>query len=372
MERSLVRLLWMLLLASTAAAAQAEPRIYLLASGTPSNPALSNVIERAAQLQLRGAGLTGVVGGRLPSVTGGPPEGATAAAQPQSSFVLSVRFRTESGKVLMDLSFADAAGGKLLDESSVAFPLDLNLDVRVGAAVKQVLASAAVRAALAAARRAADQTRAASSPHGSASPAGGPSVQAEGGVAGKAVPARPQESGVATLAPGAASTATPAKPRWGFTASGQAAPLVLVGGASSYFRYGADLSLFAGTRLPTRGLVLQVGVKLGATELFPVSGLLPGQAYLLLAGPEVRIENGVSSPVGVAARASAGAAVILLRMAGASTQAKTVPYVDAGLSTSLRLIGTVRLGVALGYLAAFESEFPIMGFAPALEVGNSW
>ncbi len=326
----------MLLFVSSALAGFAQPQVYLDSLGSPQQATLRGVVDGAAKLELERAGLKALVVGGAADLSDAAV--VRAARRSGSPFLLLVRYRTESDTVALAASFIDAGSGRSLQERKESLAVDLNLDAHVAAAVRSLLEDRAVQEAIEAARRAEARERSARSPVRAAV------LQAGGRPSGAS---------------------------WGLAAGVQVAPLFLIGGGSNYFRYGADLSLFGGVQLTVRTLSLQTGLHVGATQLFPVAGLLPGSAYLFLGGPEVRLGT-ASGAVRVAARASGGAAVIMVRMDGQAAQATTVPYAEGGLDASVEVMGGLALGMELDFLTAFESEYPIMGFAPSLTVGTRW
>lgn len=321
------------------AAAFSQPLVYLEAVGSPPEAKLGGVVTGTAKLELMQAGLKPVGSRTAHAPASSDRTFVLAAKESGSPFLFLVRYTSTPEAVVMDLSFVDVTKDRIVKERHETLPLSLDLDSRVASAVQRLIEDPSVREAIA---------RVPHTPERAAPPGGAGTV---------GTPVRPQMT---------------ERSSWAFTFSGQASPLLLVGGGSTYFRYGADVSFFGGVQLPVSRISLQTGVQLGATQLFPVPGLLPGSAYLFLAGLEARVGTPPPATVRIGARAGGGAAVIMVQMQGGSPQATTVPFVDGGVAASVRIVGAVALGVELGYLAVFESEYPVMGLAPALTVGTSW
>ena len=309
-----------------------QARILVAATGTPSDPKLSSVLERAAMLAAQQSGFAATAWAQPGAAEGSAGSLTRDAEAIGAQFLLTIRFTEEGGSVTTAMSLARVGGSAPLLTRTAGFPFDLDLDARVTAAAHELLVDPGVEAALRRAER-------------EAAPSGRPAAPAPGRT--------PQVAR-----------------KWSPVFSGQAAPLLLIGSGSDYFRYGAAALFFGGVRFPNRSMTIETGLRVGAARIFPIPVLPQATVYTFLGGPEVAIGTSPDAALGAGIRAGGGAAVITLQLPGASLLAKTVPFVDGGVSMTLRALGPLHVGVDLGFLAIFEGGYPIMGVAPALLVGT--
>lgn len=326
------------------------------AIGNPENRALSEVVSTAASVELQTAGLSSSVES---NGNGGAIDQASAqkaASSLQSDFLLIIAYSEKNSMVEMALSFRGVRGGTTIghEERRVAF--DLNLDSHVSDAVQSLLAEPAVEKAIQNATEVATNARARTS-----APRASRSSATNGGAAHGAAP---RESSLTATAPVA-----PVSQHLRFAWSMKGEPLILVGNASNYFRYGAGVSMFAGLRFPERAITLEAGAVAGAAQLYPATGFSQGKVYTFLGGLQSRVGTRASFPIRLSARVSGGAAVIMVLPPSGATEAKTDLFASGGLAASLRIFKTVELGAELGLLAVFEQRYPILAFTPALTVG---
>ncbi len=333
-----------------------QARILVAATGTPSDPKLSSVLERAAMLAAQQSGLAATAWARSGAAAGSAGSLTRDAEAIGAQFLLTIRFTEEGGSVTMAMSLARVGGSAPLLTRTADFPFDLDLDARVTDAAHQLLVDPGVEAAL---RRAEKE----------AAPFGRPAPGARVGRTAEPGAAREQAAGGPAAAPAPGRTPQVAG-KWSPVFSGQAAPLLLIGSGSDYFRYGAAALFFGGVRFPNRSMTIETGLHVGAARIFPIPVLPQATVYTFLGGPEVAIGTSPDAALGAGIRAGGGAAVITLQLPGASLLAKTVPFVDGGVSMTLRAVGPLHVGVGLGFLAIFEGGYPIMGVAPALLVGT--
>lgn len=328
----------------TGLAAYGEVTVIVVSLGNPQDPGLSHVISSSAAVQLQQAGLAASSG----TAAGGATAGAGAKPN-AAAFALFISYSRKGGQLALELSFRDTHTGKTISAFGKTVPFDLNLDTSVSQLVKALIARPEVVDAIKRAEQAAQAQVAKAAP--TPAPSGG---------------ALPVETIPPRTAPAAAAGA-----RWRFVADLHGAPMILVGTASNYFRYGADVSVFTALRLPPQKLSVETGLQVSASQLFSVFGSSDGRVYALSAGPEVRIGNAPGSPAHIGLTASGGASVILAQPAGAGFLAKTDPYVGAGINATMKIFRSVTLGVEIGSRVIFEERYPIVAVLPALAVGFS-
>ncbi len=369
------------LLVAAPAFCSAQAVVLVLALGNPKDAALSNVIVKAASVQLNQD--SAVVSKEATETQAAAAQGSSpvGVGSVSADFLLVVDYSREGQNVRVELSLRNADTAATVASYSDLVPFDLDLDVRVSDAVGKLMSMPGVQGAI----HAAAEARKASMASGSGSETGTPAAsqggsatagtnggQSGGSTAGKS-PAGGR--GVETL-PGAQGTGTQAsaasaEKRWAFAFSGGGAPLILVGNASNYFRYGASGSLFAGARFPYSRINLEAGLTVGGAALFPAAGVSAGMVYSAMGGPQLRLSTPSSLPVGIGLLASGGAAVIIARPTGAGLAAKTDIYVSGAITARLRVFRSMVIGTELGIFVAFEERYPLIAFAPTLTLGFS-
>lgn len=346
----------MSLLGATWAYAQAT--VLVAAVGNPEDPALSEVIGKAASIELQSAGLSSSVESHANSSQIDEATAQRTASSMQADFLLIIAYSQKASAVKMALSFRRVSDGTTIGHEEQTVPFDLNLDTHVSASVQSLLSEPAVENAIQGAIKKSRSAR-----HPSSAPPSSIAGRTGGGAAPGKAPREPSPATTAGLAP------TPR--RLGFAWSMRGAPLLLVGNASNYFRYGAGLSMFTGMVFPRRVLTLEAGALTGAAQLFPAAGLSQGKVYTFLGGLQSRIGTRAGLPVQLSLRVAGGAAVIMLVPPSGSPEAKTDFFASGGLAASIRVFKAVEVGAELGLLAVFEERYPILAFAPSLTVGIS-
>lgn len=355
----------LLLLFLCAGPAFAGASIAVATVGNPPDPSLSKVVGRAAAVQLQHDGIS------VPRVS--DVSGASSTSQlkrftrsSHGDFFLLLSYTQSNAQVRLGLTLRDARSWKIVGSDVRSVPFDLNLDSHVADTVARLLSQPGVESALASISAAPSSSGKTSSPSTSAgSPAEGgghstaPAKRAPGAPSGKS-----QRGGAVA---GAEVPSGPGRVR--FAAALRGAPLILVGNASNYFRYGGGVSLFAGVRVPFSAFALEGGALAGAGELFPAVGLSAGKAYTFWGGAEVGIGTPDRFPVRLGLRVASGAAVILAEPTGSPAEAKTDLFASGGVNATLDIVGALRLGIELNTLVVFETRYPIIAIAPSLVIG---
>ncbi len=348
-------LIWVgVLLLAAPVAAFSQAVVLVLAVGNPSDPALSQVVARAATVEL--GTLSDVAAREASNEAATTPTGIPSAGEDSADFLLVVNYSRQSDSVRLDASLRTAADAAAIATESATYPFDLNLDTNVSALIGTLFSDAKVAAAI---RAAALARKSAPRPDtGSASAA-----------STSQPPTTPDTS--------ATSTSELEKPkktpphRWGFASDLSGSPLLFVGTASNYFRYGGGGALFFGARLPFARTNVEAGVTAGGAALFPAVGLSAGMVYSVLGGPQIRVGTPQSLPVGIGIQVKGGAAIILAKPAGQALAAKTDLFAGGGLTAHLRLMRSLTIGMEVGVLTIFEERYPLIAIEPVLKVGFS-
>lgn len=311
----------------------ADEAVLQVLIGSPPNARLEEILYLASGVELNRAGLTSR---RMSTSPQGDSDAANRrmieaeARAGQTSYVLLVQYAPGDTTIAVDFTLYESFGEAPVATAELQSPIDIDLDRRVADEVRDLLAEAGVRG---------ERTSA---------------TTVEGiGLASSAGPA-----------PGSAVALTPVSGlEFGVMTSG----LLVVGAATEYFRYGVAGTL-SGTYAPSfSGVGASFGARSSVIRVFSDEGVEGGALYVITAGPEAFVGSRYRGPTRIGARASAGAAVLMVSRE-AETIAKTVPYVDAGVAARLPLGALFSIGLEVNYLVVLERGFPLMGFSPSITV----
>ena len=135
---------------------------------------------------------------------------------------------------------------------------------------------------------------------------------------------------------------------------------IWIGEISRLFRFGAGGSFVIGAVKPRSTFEIEFGAKLAAFRLFPDDGVVGGDLYVATAGPRGGIATHGDHAATVGLHGSAGLAVITI-VRDEERLAKSVPYADIGVKSSVAVSRNVSIGFELEFLSVFERNSAIMG-----------
>ncbi len=267
---------------------------------------------------------------------------------PNWDYVLSIGYTRADSRLSVEMDLYESESGALLAAAETTAEIDFELDSAIAAAVRDLIAEAGI----------ADS-----------------SVRGElEGVAPFLFVMRPEEPDEApegTAAPRdpelplppVLPEMAPAPPRaQGAEISVLGSALVMLGEATSLFRYGAGAALSTGYAFPLERSAVTLSGRVSANRVFSDEGVQGGRVFLWTFGPEIQLGTPSRAPSRSGLRASAGASVVTVdRPAGALH--KTVPYVDIGANTRLPLGKRSSLGGEVSLLAVFEGDMPLTAIA---------
>ncbi|MFW6293247.1 MAG: hypothetical protein ACOC7V_13110, partial [Spirochaetota bacterium] len=153
----------------------------------------------------------------------------------------------------------------------------------------------------------------------------------------------------------------------GFEIGVNTSGLFVVGAASEYFTYGVAGTVTGGYAPALSALGATFGGRASFIRLFPNEGVEGGDLRVVALGPEVLVGTRYRAPARLGARVSGGAAVLVVSRSE-ETLAKTVPFVDSGVGARLPLGSLVAIGIEINYLVVLETGFPVMGLFPSITV----
>lgn len=327
-------------------------------AGSTGDPRLVSVVEGSVAFEINQVGMVAVPadpaspsGWRMPGLL----EAAQRAGAP---YVLLVDLSTGEGTLSLTLNMTRAVDGKTLGDRREVFPIDIDLDSAVIAAVRSFFAEnsflndPAPVNALAGGNGASPPKSAPTGLPGSpgAGAALGPAVGSSGTVAAPPVPVAERRYTTGSFAIGVA-------------------PLLLVGETSSFFRYGVTATFSGLWTISSDRLLAAAGLEVGTIRIFPNAGLPNGDVYSFSAGPTLQIQTSFDAPVVLAVRATAGAAVLAVRLPGQPVRATTRPYVGGDLLARVHLSDRLFVGAGVGYLSVFDAGAPVMGVTPSVMFG---
>lgn len=290
---------------------------------------LDDVFYLAAGVELTRAGLTSR---RVrTSVVG--RSGATdmrlvgaAARSADAAFVLLLEYvRDDSGLSYRLALYATPSETPIATRCATS-PIDIDLDARFAAAVRELIA--------------------------------------EAGVGGR----RTEQTAIEGVDLALGASGTPvlervAGPELSVVTSG----LFVAGGGTDWFRYGAAASLSGGyVPVGTRFGVL-LGVRSAVIRLFREEGVEGGDLSVVTGGADVLVGTVYRAPARIGVRASAGAAALVV-VRRTDTLAKVVPYAEAGLAARVPLGKMLAVGAEFNWLVVFEPGVPLMWLSPSVTV----
>lgn len=338
-------------------ASHAQTRILIESSGGAEARGLAGIVERCAVLALERAGFA-------------PARGSGAGEDPPEALLLCSSSLAAGGYEL-SLELRSAAEGQaLLAEARLSGPLTLDLDERLIEEVSALVALSglepgpppAPRPAVASlpgdaaprAGAAAPASASAEAPVLARAPAGGEAVLMTGPVpisAGGEALVIPQSGG------------PPALSRLGLGLS--TAPVLVVGAASDYFRFGFDASCSLGYSFRFGSFSLEAGLRAGYALLYS-AGQVGGEVHLASLGPEFRGRWPAEGRLSAFLRAGLGPLYLAVAPETGETLGKILPACSAGLGLEFLPSPGFSLGLEVGLLAVFERNLPLLGLAPGL------
>lgn len=327
------------------AALMPETRMLVSFSGPEAKSELGAIMDRDMAVELDRAGLT-VVSGR---------GAATAAEAGEIRYGFSCVATGDKDWISLSIALSDRLSGKILASAVLDEPVTLELDARLAAAVRRMLAEAGLDKL---------PPRSEAKPTVVGAVGGKPRATkaASDGVPAAAVSAMPPGSEVR-------SAAIVPERRTGPSLQFHAAPLLIVGGGSDYFQYGADISVFLGGERRLGDLSLGGGLRADVARIFPT--LAPGQGYVYLSsfGLEGRLIAPATGGFRFFVRAAGGPCLVAASPDSSSTELKLLPQGSSSLGLRLGDPESFTLDVDLGFYALFEREVPLMAFMPGLAAG---
>lgn len=355
MKRSLL-LLSLFLLATAGSLAQTQ-RVLHLATGTPADSALENVLTRAIRVELMRAGLSELA---YDTAERGRPtsesvEEAAASASVDYVLLLVYEESNETGssgtnQLKIVLTVTETASGAVLHESEFTSPVDLDLDSRVASALRAMVAQTRIGGERVSGAGDSDTT--------------GPVVAGPTNGGDAQVGSSP-----ATVQVGQPEPSRVVEPPTGIGTTVAGAAMIVIGRASDFFRYGYTASLVVDYRFSLASFGVTAGVQAAFSQLFPAAGIRPGQVLLVSLGPNVSAGTVERRPVRLSGHISGGPAILMIEPDGSAFQAKLVPYVSAGIEATLGIGSSFFLGIEVNFMIAFEDVYPVMGLVPSIVIG---
>ncbi len=317
-------------------------------SGSAGDPRIQSIVSRTTSIELERAGLTPVIPRN--DLTANPSEdiAVSAARRAEAQYLLFIHSGISGDSLYLEMSLTRVRDRKRIGADNRTLPIDINLDNTLAFAIRSFLEDKSIVAEVRAAQE--------------ANPGKGGPVPAEA----PPVPV-PKISG-----PGRVESlprSTEEKSSAGFSFDAGVAPLLLVGTASDYFRYGLAFGLSFGYSFPVFGLAAAVGVDAGAIRIFPIPELPQGTVYAFSAGPSLQLGTPARAKVSLMLRVTPAASVLTVQLPNGPLLAKTIPSIESDLAARLRVAPAWVVGMRLGFIAIFEPRYPIMGFMPAVFVG---
>jgi len=311
-----------------------EVRVLLQTRGLDSDPRLAGIVERTVAIELERVGLT--------PLQNEQPAGDTQllfkrASELDAAFLMIVKGELANSALKVQMNLFRIRGRTELGERTGSFPLGIELDRHILDTVHSLVQEEGVRAEIEAAVE-----------HDLS--------QSERGK---------KEAETAPV-PTVASEQTESVR--GFEFGAGAAPVILVGRSSDYFRYGVavDFSALYGFRL--FGVPAAVGADVTGSRIFPASGLPRGTVYTIGGGPSLQLATSPLQDQRIALRVTTGAAALTARLPDGPLLAKTVMFSRADVRAELRIAPRISVGALVGFLVVFEKDYPVMGVVPGIVV----
>lgn len=329
-----------LLLVLAGAAAHAEDSILQIFVAIEADPRLEEVLYLAAGVELTRAGLTS----RRTQASVTDPSGAidpglvtSEARRTDADFVLLMVYDTRPSEVHIEVSLDRPVFDGPLASKNITSPLDLDLDSRVAAAVRELINEAGIE------RLRTDRTA------------------IEGfDFSPRAPPVGPPATEPAVTAPGLPEVSGP---ELAVTTAG----ILIVGDGTRLFRYGVAASLSGGYVPAGRGVGVFMGARGSVIRFLANADVGGGTLYVVTAGPDVHVGSVYRSPARLAMRISGGVAAVIVAREE-DTLAKSVPFAELGVFARLPVGRIVAVGMEINYLTVFEPGLPLMGLTPSITV----
>jgi len=328
-----------LLLLTILLPAYSEVSVFLVTRGVSDDPRLQGIITRTVAIELEKAGLSA----RQKSeedATGSTDPFFSRAAELDAPFLMIVDGELSDSTLSVAMSFYRTRKRTQLGQKRDTFQLGIDLDQRLLSAVRSLLESEEIQTDIAAALKqdtARDRKE-------------NPVPAEETARVGAAGPQQPPE----------------ASRRLEFGAG--AAPVILVGASSDYFRYGVAVDVSALYRFRLFGIDAAGGVDITASRIFPASGLPRGTVYTVGGGPSLQLGSSPLQNERISLRLTGGAAALTARLPDGPLLAKTVAFAQADVRAELRISKRLSAGALLGFLVIFEKDYPVMGVLPGIAV----
>ena len=271
------------------------------------------------------------------------------AVERQWEYILLVEYEMKNGdsgftRIVLTLFREDP--GNSLAVVRLEAPIDIELDLRVAAALRHLVLQAGINRVPTGNEFIEGVTPVRGRPPETAVPA--PEIRE---------PAPEIREVVCDAEPAAAAVA-------GFEYSVLMSGIVPLGAATELFRYGVGGIAHVGFAWQRDTVSTSIGARLALMRVFTDSGISGGDLYITTLGPDIHVGTSVRGPSRVGVRLSCGAAIITVD-ARDQTLRKTVPYLDAGFNARIPLGARLSFGGELSLLSVFEKEFPFVGISPA-------
>lgn len=139
-----------------------------------------------------------------------------------------------------------------------------------------------------------------------------------------------------------------------------------LGEPARYFRAGYSFEVFAGYRFAGsfRGILgLSASMMYHLFEGYATDA----KGYVITLGPGLRLKPETAGPIVPGFKASIGASLFMVQIAGEETRHKIIPSADSALTVDI-VIGSLAFQVALGVKLLYENEAIIVGFNPGFGI----
>ncbi len=314
----------------------ADEAVLQVLIGSPPDARLEEVLYLAAGVELTRAGFDTR---RIPTSLAAESDALDRerieeqAKEFDTPYVLLVEYAPQDTTIEIDFSLYTVAADSPVASRRLVSPIDIDLDGRVGGAVRDLIEDADLQ-----------RERTATT-----------SVEGIGLARRPAPPATD-----ATVDIGSARVQ-------GLEIGVNTSGLFVLGAASEFFTYGVAGTVTGGYAPELSAVGATFGGRASVIRLFPNEGVEGGDLRVVTFGPEVIVGTRYRAPARLGARVSGGAAVLVVSRSE-ETLAKTVPFVDSGVGARLALGSLVAIGIEINYLVVLETGFPVMGLFPSITV----
>lgn len=314
----------------------AEEAVLQILIGSPSDARLEEVLYLAAGVELTRAGFDTR---RIPTSLAAESDALDRerieeqAKELETPYVLLVEYAPQDTTIEIDFSLYTVSADSPVASRRLVSPIDIDLDGRVGGAVRDLIEEAGLQ-----------RERTAT-------------TSVEGiGLAPRPTPPATD----ATVGTGSARVQ-------GLEIGVNTSGLFVVGAASEFFRYGVSGGFSGGYAPRLQRLGVSLGTRGSFIHLFSEEGVQGGSLFLVTAGPEVSVGTMFRAPARIGGRLAGGIAVVMINRES-ETLAKTDLYIEAGVGARVPLSRLLSLGMEVNYVVVFEKDFPIMGLSPSITV----